>query len=631
MTKKKAGAATARHATAQRATLRQAPVARAVAVALAALAAGLGSAPAHAFKFQNEWVKGSFDSTVSFGLTQRLQKPDRSLIGNDNGGDTPVTSELGRRGDAYYGLAPGSTIAVPDFNYLQADDGNLNYKKGDIVSAALKGTHELVLHFPNQWSGMLRATWFKDWRADETRRMPLDPDARSAASDQATLLDAWVAKEFEIAGRPAKVRVGNQVISWGEDIFIYGGVNVTNAINLQTAHTPGMQLKEIFRPAPMISLNANVAEGLSVEGYYQFRWNAFKFDPVGTFFSVTDVIGKGGHNAFMSSSLLGLPPGTVGDIGTINPTTGRRFTLAELAAGTATIPLAGEPLPTLVGEMKTNDPRDSGQFGLATRWLPQDSETEYGLYWIRYHDKLPTVGFQYDPAAYTTNVAGLAYFVDYAESRNVFGISANTRVGDWAVGMELSYRPKDTVGIDSTVLPAEAGKYSIFEFAGKKMRGYVDEKKWQAHLTGFKLLAPNDLGGLIGGMGAEEGYFLGEIAVAHYPGLDRSGRIPYLLTDYSLPDKTSAGLVFSTGLTYANVGDTGWNVLPQLDVAWDFHGTSPNATPFVEGRKATTISLNFNRSDKWKAGIGYTRFWGGGGNNLMRDRDFLSVVTSVSF
>ncbi len=627
MTKKNARAATARPAIGERSTLRPAPTARAVAVALAALATGLAGTPAHAFKIQGDAVQGSFDSTVSFGFIKRMQKTDRSLISNDNGGDVPTTSQLERRMQSFYGA--GNAFANPDFNYLQADDGNLNYDKGDIVSAALKGTHELVLHFPNKWSGMLRATWFKDWKVDDTDRMPLDPAARSAAVDQFTWLDAWVAKEFEIAGRPAKVKFGNQVISWGEDIFIYGGVNVTNAINLQTAHTPGMQLKEIFRPAPMVSLNANVAEGLSVEGYYQFRWNAFKFDPVGTFFSVTDVIGKGGRNAFINSTTLGLPPGTVGDIGTINPTTGQRFTLDELAAGTATIPVAGAPLPTLVFPMQTNEPKDSGQFGLATRWLPQDSETEYGLYWIRYHDKLPFVGFNFDPAVHATNVAGLGYFVDYGESRNVFGISANTRVGDWAVGMELSYRPKDSVGIDATV--PLVGKYSVFEFPGKTVRGFVTEKKWQAHLTGFKLLAPNDMGGMIGKLGAEEGYFLGEVAVAHYPGLDRSGRIPYLLTDYSLPDKTSAGLVFSTGLTYANVGDSGWNMLPQLDVAWDFHGTSPNAVPFIEGRKATTISLNFNRRDKWKAGIGYTRFWGGGGNNLMKDRDFLSLVTSVSF
>lgn len=613
-TKKSRVGASARPGWTKRGAVCRAPVASAVAAALATLAVGTASAPAHAFKFQNEWVKGSFDSTISLGFIRRMGDTDRGIISNDNGGNVPTVGALEHRMNAFYG--PGSAFANPDFNYLQSDDGNLNYKKGDIVSAALKGTHELLLHFPNQWSGMLRATWFKDWKVDDTQRTPLDPAARAVAVDKFTWLDAWIAKEFEIAGRPAKVKFGNQVISWGEDIFIYGGVNVTNAINLQNFHVPGTQLKEIFKPAPMVSLNANVADGLSVEGYYQFRWNAFTFDPVGTFFSPVDVIGKGGSYAFINSTMIGLPPGTVGDLGTINPATGQRFTLAELVAqGTAVAPLA------------TNEPKDSGQFGLAARWLPEGSETEWGVYWLRYHDKLPFLSFNFDPAH--ANLAGLAHFIDYGENRNVFGISANTRVGTWAVGAELSYRPKESVGIDPTV--PVVGSYSVFEFPGKTVRGFVEEKKWQAHLTGFKLFSPQDVGGMIGAVGAEEGYFLGEVAVAHFPSLDRSGRIPYLLTDYSLPDKTSAGMVFSTGLTYANVADSGWNVLPQLDVAWDFKGTSPNAAPFVEGRKAATLSLNFNRSDKWKAGIGYTRYWGGGGNNLMKDRDFLSVVGSVSF
>jgi len=618
---------------------RVAPIACAIGAALAALAAGTASTPAHAFRFQNETIKGSFDSTISFGIIKRLQATDRSIISNDNGGTSPTTSELENRANAYYG--PGFATADPNFNYLQTDDGNLNYKKGDIVSAALKGTHELLLHGPDQWSAMLRATWFKDWKVDDTRRMPLDPDARDAAVDKFTWLDAWVAKEFEVAERPVKVRVGNQVISWGEDVFIYGGVNVTNAINLQSAHVPGMQLKEIFRPAPMVHINANVADGLSLEGYYQFRWNAFKFDPVGTFFSPADVLGKGAKYAFVNSTtldkVLGLspgdpgymPPGTVGDTGTTNPLTGRRFTPAELASGSATVPVFGDALPTLTNHLAPNEPKDSGQFGLAARWLPESSDTEYGVYWIRYHDKIPTLGFVFDPARFTTNVAGLAYYVDYGESRNVFGVSASTGVGKWAVGVELSYRPKESVAMDPTVLAD--GRYSVFEYVGKVSRGFVTEKKWQAHLTGFRLLAPSDLGGMIGSVGAAEGYFIGEMAVAHFPSLDRSGRIPYLLNDYSLPDKTSAGMVFSTGLTYANVADTGWNVSPQLDVAWDFHGTSPSATPFIEGRKATTLSLNFNSADRWKAGIGYTRFWGGGSNNTMKDRDFLSIVTSLSF
>jgi len=102
-------------------------VARAVAGALALLAAGAIAPPAHAFKFGNDNVTGSFDSTVSFGFIKRLESPSRRIIGNDNGGNVPTTSELESRVNAFYG---GGAIANPDFNYLQSDDGNLNYKKG---------------------------------------------------------------------------------------------------------------------------------------------------------------------------------------------------------------------------------------------------------------------------------------------------------------------------------------------------------------------------------------------------------------------------------------------------------------------------------------------------------------------
>ena len=608
--------------------LRPTPLAGAVATAIAVLALGSWSVPANAFRFETESVKGSFDSTISFGMIQRLQKPDRGVISNDNGGNVPISGPFNTRANAYYGYVEGSgyeATANPDFNYLQADDGDLNYKKGDIVSAALKGTHELVVELPDEWSAMVRATWFRDWRTSHTRRTPLDPRSRSKAVDDFTWLDAWVAKGFEIGGRPAKIKLGNQVISWGEDIFIYGGVNVTNAINLQSAHAPGMQLKEIFRPAPMASFSADLTDSLSVEAYYQFRWNAFKFDPVGTFFSVVDLIGPGAGNAFASSSLLGLPTNTIGDLGSINPATGRPFTLEELGpTGSVGGPFGG----TAVHRLPTNSPKDSGQFGLAAHYLAENIDTEFGFYWIRYHDKIPFIGFNFDTAR-NPNVAALGYFVDYGEDRNVFGVSANTMLGGWAVGAELSYRPKDSVGIDPTILPD--GKYSVFDYDGKTMRGFVTERKWQAHLTGFKLLAPSDLGGMIGNMGAAEGFFLGEVAVAHYPGLDRSGRIPYLLNDASIPSKTSAGLVIATGLTWANVADSGWNVSPEIDVSWNFAGTSPNAVPFIKGSKAASFLLNFNRSDKWSIDLGYTRFWGGGGNNTMKDRDYLSLVGSVSF
>lgn len=577
------------------------------------------SLPAAGVKFDTETVKGSFDSTISFGIQKRMSGRDCSIIGNDHGGCVPTTGELGERVNG-----PGAGGASnPDFNYLQSDDGNLNFNKNDIVSAALKGTHELSVKFGEGWGGLLRATWSKDFRADRTQRTPLTDDAKDLAVNNWTWLDGYVSKDFSLGGRPSKIRVGNQVISWGEDIFIYGGVNVTNAIDLRKFHTPGTQLKEVFRPAPMISLNTGLSNTLSLEAYYQWRWNAFQFDPVGTYFSGADVVGKGQENAYIPSSVLGLPAGSTGDPGTVvtDPsagfTVGQRLTQADLFGAGLVVP-----------KMADRTPKNSGQYGFALRYKPEQSENEYGFYYLRYHDKIPFISFINDPAI-AGNPFGLGYFVDYGEDRNLYGVSVNTHIGDWAVGAELSYRPKDSVGIDPTV--PFAGPFAAFSGPGT-FRGFVDEKKWQAHLTGIYLLGPSgSFGWLLKGMGAAEGTLLIEGVVAHYPNLDLSGRIPYLLPNYTLPDKTSYGYVFELGVVYPHVFGSGINLTPQIDFAHDLHGTSPNAIPFVEGRKAMTLSLNFEYKNTWRGQIAYTGFWGGGSNNLLRDRDFLGASISYSF
>ena len=588
-------------------------------LALAALvAAVLAAAPdARAVTFESGSIKGSFDSTISFGAQWRGQGRDCSIIGNDNGGCVPTTGVLGERVN---GPGQGAT-SNPDFNYLQSDDGNLNFDKRDIVSMALKGTHELLLQFPQDWRALVRGTWLYDFRADHTDRTPLTSDAKDIAVHNVELLDAWVSKDFEIGDRPAKVRVGNQVISWGEDIFIYGGVNIVNAIDLHRFHVAGTQLKEIFRPAPMVSFNVGATDNLSFEGFYQFRWNAFRFDPVGTFFSFADVLGKGQQHAFVPSSLLPAPPGTVGDVGTVSNGTfipaGQRFTLEDLLA-----------IGTVVPKGDDHTPPNSGQFGLAARYKSPGSSAEWGFYYLRYHDKIPFVSFVNDPTI-TSNPFGLGYFLDYGKDRDLYGVSVNTKVGDWAIGAEVSYRPRDGVGIDPTV--PLTGPYAAFSGPGT-YRGFVDEKKWQAHATAIYLLGPSgDLGWLLRGLGAAEGTLLAEAAMAYYPSLDLSGARPYLLTDYNLPTKTSWGYVVELAVVYPHFLGSEINVTPQIDFAHDVNGISPNATPFVGGRKTFTPSLNFEFMNRWRAQLAYTWYSGGGGNNLVKDRDFLSFNVSCSF
>ncbi|MBP8133332.1 MAG: DUF1302 domain-containing protein [Zoogloea sp.] len=584
----------------RRAGLRLAPVTLAVAAVLAGW-----SLPSQAVRFgSEEGLSGSIDSVMSFGLMQRMSSADCRTIGKDSGGCNNGTSNTlqARQGANGYANA--------DFNYTNFDDGNLNYKKGDIVSAVLKGTHDLSLKAPDGWSALGRVYWFHDFRADQTRRTDI---TESSATAKATLLDAWIAKEFRYGEQRGKLKLGNQVISWGEDIFILGGVNQINALDLQKFHVPGTQIKEIFVPAPMASWSGGITDKLGVEAYYQFAWNSFKFDPAGTFFSTADILGQGNRPAY-------LPTSVCNDFGLPLPC-GDRSGLSDrqmIANGTA--------LPYL-GQRK---PKSGGQYGVNFRYNAEEIDTEFAFTYQRYHDKLPFLGF-----TGTNTGAVTGYFLAYGEDKDLFAVSGNTKVGDVAVGMELSYRPRDSVGIDPTVpfgsiFGGAFNKNSVYDTGAHP--GYVEEKKWQYHVTGFYTFSRNDpLGGLATALGATDGFILAEAAVAHYPGLDGSGNTPYFLPNYGLPNKTSWGYVTEIGINYPNVAGSGITLTPQIDFAHDVKGTSPNAIPFVEGRKAVTASVFANYRDRWKGALQYVNFSGGGANNLMRDRDFLAASVSYSF
>ena len=583
------------------------------AVAIAVTLVGFN---AHAVRTTTEGgTEIDFSSTISLGVQVRLGKPLRDAVGNDNGGNVPTGARLG----AQINGPGGEPAANPDFNFLNGDDGNLNYKRGDITSLALKGTHEFGLKSPDGWRALARGTWVGDAKAGDTRRTDLSSDAKKIAVHNFTMLDAWVSKDFKVFdNRNATLRVGNQVLSWGEDIFIIGGINSINAFDLRKLHTPGTQVKEILRPAPMASLNMGLTDSLSAEAYYQWKWNAFRFDPVGTFFSGADVVGAGQRAAYIPSSLLsgfGLctPPTPCGDIG------------AGIQEGVNVVPF----------ERDKNPPKGK-QFGLSMRFKPKGADTEYALYYERYHDKLPFTTLFTDPTLSTRNAATIGYYNEYGKDKNLFGASFNTKAGPVAVGGEISYRPRDSVAIDGSV--PFAGPYSIFEPTRADangritVRGYTEEKKIQAHLTALYFTEVNSpAGALVKALGAAEGTLLAEVAVTHYPKL-QIGTVPYLIfPSYESPTKTSWGYAFEFDLSYPRVWGSDWNLTQTTVFTHDVGGISPNTLPFVKGRKSLFLGLLFDNSSVWKAQFGYTAFFGGGLSNIIRDRDNFSASLSYSF
>ncbi len=83
-----------------------------------------------------------------------------------------------------------------------------------------------------------------------------------SASD-AELLDAYVWWNFDIGNMPAQIRVGDQVLSWGESTFIQNGINIINPFDVSKLRVPGAELKEGLVPVGMVSASISPTENLT--------------------------------------------------------------------------------------------------------------------------------------------------------------------------------------------------------------------------------------------------------------------------------------------------------------------------------------------------------------------------------
>ena len=537
--------------------------------AAAAACLALAGTTAQAFTFETESIKGAFDSTVAAGIGIRAQGPSCGLL--VEGGT--------RAGSPAACLSPTSGLG---------DQGNLNYGRGDPFTGYIKGTHELSLKLPNGISAMARGTWIADAAATRTTgllaynapadlRGGLTPEARKDLRFKARLLDLWVSKSFDVGGQQVRARVGNQVINWGESLFLSGGVNVTNALDFQRLSLPGTQIKEGLLPAPMLSVASGLGNGFNVEGYWQFGWNKSYLPPPGSYFATTEALGKGNQ----------------------------RYGVNEF------------------------DARSGGQWGLALRWQPADTALNLGVYAINYHDKTPQLRL---------NQATFAGEWQYLEDRRVYGVSANLPLGDWAIGTELTYRPKDAVA------------YSPLQgCTTRDGRCWADNKRWQLNLTGIYSLTPSNSRPFLQALGADGGTFLFELAAVHFPGLKGvDGGDPLaagyggwgLETDPTAAlqiggSKRSSGIAMDLSINYDGTLIEGWQVVPEIYWFQALGGRTPTLLqPFARGNRTLNLQVAFIRNPAvWQVTLNYARFMGGRSplDNALRDRDFVGLAVSRNF
>ena len=220
-----------------------------------------------------------FDTTVSFGASIRTADRETEFLPEGNGGPVDPRENgviaLTNSGVADFTPFPFTgrflQTANPD-NFdgsVNSDDGRLNFDNGDLLGATFKANHDLQMTWQN-YKFFARAVGFYDVVLDDKRagdRSLVTDDALGDVGRNYELLDLFVSADYTVAEMPVNLRLGKQVINWGESTFILNGNNVFNPIDVAAFRRPGSEIKEALVPVNAISGSISLPFDVSLSAY----------------------------------------------------------------------------------------------------------------------------------------------------------------------------------------------------------------------------------------------------------------------------------------------------------------------------------------------------------------------------
>lgn len=438
------------------------------------------------------------DSIISVGATFRMQDRDKGLTGKRNN-DPSLCGATGC-------LTAPETQAFLDAQgtFTQnGDNGNFNYKKGDIVAGAFKVTSDISFKSGNS-GAFVRALYFYDdenyngidrhpdtsFQPARTRRAD---DAISDNGSDFDILDAYAYTGFEIGEESfLTLKAGRQNVTWGEaTLNLAYSLKMVNAPDLNRLTTPGFNLKELFRPTEMVSFSLETGDTGTLSAWYQLRHDKVSIPPLGSFFSTSDVAGNGGRSAMLSFGYHAEDPLNLDDHGGggkdqcfFDFNNDGRIDKSPDGLDNGANPAAGSTNGRAFCRGDDIDPDDDGQYGIKySIFLDSfNGGTELAFYHSNYHSRFPYASFA--PTVVNTTAgsrdtlagaAGALEFADtmrlhleYPEDIKLYGISMNTNVGAWSVGMEYAHRTNAPLQIHQTDLV-----YCALSPAFQAARGYA--------------------------------------------------------------------------------------------------------------------------------------------------------------
>lgn len=374
------------------------------------------------FSFDNGAML-SVDTTLTWGAQWRVEDVDKRITG------AKFLEALQKN--------PFLPLTDPDAAqaqtlYLNSNDGNQNFDTG-LISHRLT----LVVDVDVAWKNyglFLRGKAFYDevYRDDDTnmdelafrsynsgtlyggdaRRGEFPRQTRNQHGDMLQVLDAFIYGTWDVPGdRLLDLRLGRQVINWGESTFYQGINTIQNRIDATAANTPGVEVREILMPTGAAYLQLDLLENLSLESYLQYEWIENDLNGVGSYFSYFDQVGPGANALLIPTPNSPFIPEAI---------RGNEFQLRGVPRG------------------QDDNASDSGQWGAALHYITEGN-MDVGLFYARGHDRKPSVVVDYLELVGSPQPIPLAYRLRYFEDIEGTALSFTTVLGTTNVQGELSF------------------------------------------------------------------------------------------------------------------------------------------------------------------------------------------------
>ncbi len=375
-------------------------------------------------------MDGVLNTSMTLGAAMRMQERSQDLLGKANIDPSicGVHADDGINYNSCQGInqtdiGPARALTEGPGQYTpNADNGNWNYERYDLIQAPFKLTQDLTLegddfgffgrwlffydfvnndfdeYHPNRidcWGptsedctpgtapnslglplDVLPGTY---GAGEEVRQKRTNTVALRQAGTDFQLLDLFFFTSFDLPGdRELSVKLGRQSISWGEStLLVLGSVNSSNPVNANNFFRIGFTPEEVFVPVNTLYATTGITDNLSIEGFYQLEWKPLEAPTPGTFFSTTD-FGTDNVENYASISFGGPAEDPYGQGAPLNN------------------PLSGlTDSTTTIYKRPDMEARNNGQYGVAFKYYAEDLNdgTDLGFYFMNYHSKLPYASF----------------------------------------------------------------------------------------------------------------------------------------------------------------------------------------------------------------------------------------------